>query len=213
MAPIIRGPDWSPPFHISTDVSDTTIGGVLGQKEGQETYAIYFISKNLTPTELNYTITENEFLVVVHSINKFLHYITGYEVFVHTDHSAIRFLINKPITNSRVTRWILLFQEFNITIIDRPGKENIVADFLSCIQHEDGTKPVDDIFPNEHLFVVSIKTPWFADIANYLATRKLPNHLSPPEKSRIIVHSSNYSWVDNYLFRTGPDIIIIRCVR
>ena len=30
--PILRGLDWSLPFHISTDASDTTIGGFLGQK-------------------------------------------------------------------------------------------------------------------------------------------------------------------------------------
>ena len=107
---------------------------------------MYFISKNLTPAELNYTVTEKEFLAVVYSINKFRHYITSYEVFVHTDHSSIRFLMNKPITNGRVTQWLLLLQEFNIIIIDRPGKENLATDFLSRIQHEDGTKPVDDTF-------------------------------------------------------------------
>ena len=89
------------------------------------------MSKNLSPAELNYIVTEKEFLAVVHAINKFRHYITGYEVFVHTDHSAIRFLMNKPITNGRVTRWIMLLQEFNITVIDRPGKDNLVVDFLS----------------------------------------------------------------------------------
>jgi hypothetical protein len=31
VAPVLRGPDWSFPFHISTDASDTTIGVVLGQ--------------------------------------------------------------------------------------------------------------------------------------------------------------------------------------
>ena len=97
-------------------------------------------------------------------------------------------------------------QEFNITVIDRPGKENLVADFLSHIQHDDGAKPIDDTFPDENLFVVSIQATWFAYIANYLATRKLPNHLSPHEKRRIVVH--NYSWVDNDLFHTGPNIII-----
>ena len=110
VAPILRGPDWSLPFHISTDASATAIKGVLGQKEGQARYAIYFISKNLTPAELNYIVTEKEFLAVVYSINKFHHYITGYEFFVHIDHSAIRFLMNKPITNGRVTRWLLILQ-------------------------------------------------------------------------------------------------------
>ena len=76
VAPILRGLGWSLPCHISTDASDMAIGGVLGQKEGQASYAIYFISKNLTPAELNYTVTKNEFLVVVYSINKFRDYIT-----------------------------------------------------------------------------------------------------------------------------------------
>jgi hypothetical protein len=118
MAPILRGPNWTLPFHISTDASDTAIVGVLGQKEDQQSYAIYFVSKNLSPTELNYTVTEKDFLAVVHAINKFHHYITGYEVFAHIDHSTIRFLMNKPITNGRVTRWLLLLQEFNVSVLD-----------------------------------------------------------------------------------------------
>ena len=61
VAPILRGPDWSLPFHISTDASVTAIGGVLGQKEGQAPYSIYFISKNLTLAELNYIVTEKKF--------------------------------------------------------------------------------------------------------------------------------------------------------
>jgi hypothetical protein len=131
VAPVLRGTNWNLPFHISIDASDTAIGGVLEQKEDQQSYAIYFVSKNLSPAELKYTVTEKEFLVVVYAINKFRHYITGYEVFVHTDHSAIRFLMNKSITNGRVTRWVLLLQEFNIIVLDRPGKDNVVADFLS----------------------------------------------------------------------------------
>ena len=72
----------------------------------------------------------------MHSINKFRHYITDYEIFVHNGHSSIKFLMNKPITNGRITRWFLLLQEFNITILDRPGRENLVVGFLSIINND-----------------------------------------------------------------------------
>ena len=98
-------------------------------------------------------------MVVVYSINKFRHYITSYEVFIHTDHSTIIFLMNKPITNGRITRWLLLLQEFNITIVDRPGKENQVADFLSRINYGGEMDPANDDFPDEHFFALLIKTP------------------------------------------------------
>jgi len=184
-APILRGPNWKLPFHISTDASDTTLGVVLGQKD-LVPYAIYYTSKNLTPTELNYTVTEKEFLVVVHAINKFRHYITGYETFVHTDHSAIRYLMNKLVTNGRVTRWLLLLQEFNITVLDRPGKQNTVADFLTRIQNTKEDSLVEHKFPDEYLFAVTTKTPWYAYTADYLVIGKLAPHLFPSESRRII---------------------------
>ena len=89
----------------------------------------------------------------------------------------------------------------------------MLADFLSRIKNEDDDIPVYDIFLDEHLFSLSINTPWFADMENYLATRKLPPHLSPHEKRIIIMKSANYSWVGHESFCTGPDLIIRRCVR
>ena len=41
---------------------------------------------------------------------------------------------------------------------------------------------VKDQFPDEHLFVVIVRTPWYADVANYLAVGKLPKHLTPNER-------------------------------
>ena len=38
--PILRGPNWTLPFHMSTNASDSALGVVLGQKEGQQHYAI-----------------------------------------------------------------------------------------------------------------------------------------------------------------------------
>ena len=33
IAPILRGPNWTLPFHISSDASDIAIGAVLGQQD------------------------------------------------------------------------------------------------------------------------------------------------------------------------------------
>jgi hypothetical protein len=108
--------------------------------------------------------------------------------------------MNKPITNGRVTRWLLLLQEFDITILDKPGRENVVVDFLSRINNEGDVSPMEDTFPDEHLFSLSINTPWFADIANYLAAGKLPQHLSPKERQRVVRQSAMYSWIEGQLF-------------
>ena len=142
------------------------------------TYAIYFISKNLTAAELNYTVTKKEMLAVVHAVNKFRHYITGYEIFVHTDHFAWRHLINKSITNGQITRWLLLMQEFNITVLYRLGRENQVADFLSRLHNTGEVVPILDSFHDEHLFAIYVITPWYADIANYLSSGQLPPSMS-----------------------------------
>ena len=187
---VLRGPNWDLPFQISSDALDIAVGAVLGQEEDNKPYAIYYISKNLSPVELNYTITEKEFLAVIHDVNKFRHYITGYPVILYTEHYAIKYLANKPITNGRITRWLILLQEFDITIKDRPGKENPVADFLSRMPKLIDAAVVEDQFLDEHLFVVAVKVPWYADVANYLVVGKLPKHLTPNEQKQIVQRSA-----------------------
>ena len=83
-------------------------------------------------------MTEKELLAVMHSLNKFRHYITGYQTFVHTDHAAIRYLMNKLDVNACIIRWLFLLQQFDLTIIDKPGKENVVANFLSRVNLSTG---------------------------------------------------------------------------
>lgn len=92
--------------------------------------SIYYIRKNISRVELNHTIIEKEFIVVVYAISKSRHHITKYLVYVHIDHSNIKYLINKPNVNGRIIRWLLLLQEFDLTIVDKLGKHNVIAYFL-----------------------------------------------------------------------------------
>ena len=61
--------------------------------------------------------------------------------------------MNKPTIIGKLARWLLLLQEFNITIVDKPRRANVVADYLSRIHHDDNdTTLIDDAFLDEHLF-------------------------------------------------------------
>ena len=129
-APILQGPTWELSFHIHTDASDKVTGEVRDKQEEKEPCAIYYISKNLVGDELNYMLAEKEFLSMAYAIKKFRHYITRYPMYIHINHYDIRYFMNKYDVNTRIIRWILLVQELDITILDKPKKHYVVADFF-----------------------------------------------------------------------------------
>ena len=71
-----------------------------------------------------------------------------------------------------------MLQEFDITILDSPAKDNVVVDFLSRLTISDDCTITEDSFPDEYLFSISTRAPWYVYIANYLVVGKFPQHLS-----------------------------------
>lgn len=186
-APILRGPNWALPFHIHVDASNKFLGEALGQIYDKLPYVIYFISKKFSKAEFNYTIIEKELLAIIHSLNKFRHYITRYQNFLHTNHATIKYLMNKPDVNARIIRWFLLLERFDLTIIDKPRKENVVAYFLSRLDLPAGDEGmVDDQLLDGHLFAILVLSPWFSHISNYLVAAIFPPNLSSRKKTRIV---------------------------
>jgi hypothetical protein len=74
--------------------------------------------------------------------------------------------MNKSMVGGRLVRWLLLLQEFDITMMDKSKKENVVVDFLSRLPTQLIEGVVDDSFPDEHFFSLTFYTPWFANISN-----------------------------------------------
>ena len=211
--PIMRSPNWDLPFEIMCDASDYAIGAVLGQREDKKDFVIYYASKTLDSAQANYTTTEKEFLVVVFALEKFRSYIVGSPVTLFTDHAALKYLLSKQDTKPRLTRWILLCQEFNLAIKDKNGVENVVADHLSRLVPESNSHgiPIGDSFPDEQLFAL-VHYPWYADIVNYLVTGQIPAQWTSQQKKKFLADIKKYYFDDPYLFIYCPDQIMRSCV-
>ena len=167
------------------DASDYALGAVLGQRKNKQFQPIYCANRTLNDTQQNYTTTEKELLAVVFAFEKFHSYLLLSKVIVYTDHAALKYLMAKKDAKPRLIRWILLLQEFDVEIRDKKGVENVVADHLSWLKNpEEGFENESSIkeeFPDEYLFSISI-TPWYVDIANFLASEILPPNLSYQQK-------------------------------
>ena len=66
---------------------------------------------------------------------------------------------------------------------------------------------INDFFPDEQLFAI-MGEPWFADIVNYLVTRKIPAEWSKQDRYRFHAQMKYFYWDDPYLFKYCPDQIL-----
>nr|GEW15057.1 DNA-directed DNA polymerase [Tanacetum cinerariifolium] len=115
---------------------------------------------------------EKEMLAVVYAFEKFRPYLVLSKSIVYTDHSALKYLLNKQDAKPRLIRWVLLLQEFDIIIRDKKGTENLAVGHLSRLKnpHKDEfeNKDMNENFPFETLGKISSRnTPCFSDFANF----------------------------------------------
>ena len=162
---------------------------------------------------MNYTTTEKELLAIVFACEKFGSYLVGSPVVVFSDHATLTYLLSKKDSKARLVQWILLLQEFNITIKDKKGTENVVADHLSrlIIDSTIDITQINDYFPDEYLLSVAIM-PWFVNIVNFLATGDLSAHWSTQDRRKFLNEVKNFYQDDPYLFKYCPDQIFRRCI-
>ena len=179
-APIVVAPDWDLLFELMCNASDYAIGAVLGQKRDRIFQVIHYASHTLNDAQLNYATTEKELLAIVFTFDKFRPYLIGNKVIVHFDHSTIKYLMTKKDAKSRLIRWVLLLQEFDLEIKDKKGTKNLFADHLSRLEGPRDEVQVNDDFLDEQLLAIGdTKTvPWFADYVNYLVAKVIPPDFS-----------------------------------
>nr|GEY10445.1 reverse transcriptase domain-containing protein [Tanacetum cinerariifolium] len=154
---------WDDPFLFKIYADQVIQRAVLRQQKMKHFQAIHYASKTMTEAQIHYTTTKKEILAVVYAFEKFRPYLVLSKSIAYTDHSALKYLLSKQDAKPRLLWWVLLLQEFDITIRDKKGSENLAADHLSRLEnpHKDvfENKDINENFPLETLGSISSERP------------------------------------------------------
>ncbi|RDX75716.1 Retrovirus-related Pol polyprotein, partial [Mucuna pruriens] len=202
-ARILQTSNWELPFKLMCDASNLTLGVVLDQIAGvgKPMNVIAYASRTMDSAQT----TEKELLAIVFALNKFRPYLLGSKIIVFFDHATLRFLLKKLGAKLKLLGWMLFRQELNIEIRDKKGAKSSIVDHLSRIEREIDLMPIRDEFPDEQLLHITMPTPWFADICNFVATSQFPLEASRLYMERLQNDAKYYIWDAPYLWRLCND--------
>ncbi len=155
-APILRHPDPERQFTVEADASNTGVGAVLSQRQGEpaKLYPCAFFSRKLSAAERNYDVGNRELLAMKLALEEWRHWLEGttHPFIVLTDHKNLEYLRSAKRLNPRQARWALFFTRFHFTVTYRPGTKNTKADALSRqVECVEPSSPIENIIPEKIL--------------------------------------------------------------
>jgi hypothetical protein len=211
--PILVLLDWSKEFHVNVDASSIALGFVLAQPRfGDIDHPLAFSSRKLSTTEMNHTTIEREGLAMVYVLQKFCHYLLGGHFKMFTDHSMLKYLVNKPVLGGRICRWLLLFQEYDFETVVKRGRMNKGPDHLSRLEHGEEPTSLEDTLTDAQLLAIRKIYDHFAEIVQFLSTGMVPSDYTIIHKKQLVVRVTDFSLIFRQLYNMGPDEILRRCV-
>ena len=122
------------------------------QDDGTEK-VIAYASRSLSKPERNYCVTRKELLAVVYFIRYFRSYLLGQTFTLRTDHGSLLWLRNFKQPEGQLARWLEQLQEYQFTIVHRPGRKHGNADALSRIPCPQCHRPSHEYTPQPPLVI------------------------------------------------------------
>jgi hypothetical protein len=148
-------------------------------------------------------------LAAVHAVKRLQHYILLCKNTVVADINPFQYVLTRRIIGRKNNKWIVILQEFDLDFASTKSTKLLVfVKLISKFPQLDEEIIHEDLFADEHIFLISSSDPWYGDILIYIQTLKLSHHLSRDDRRRIHHQEKNYLIIDDTLYHRGVDNIL-----
>ncbi len=107
--PVLAYPDFDREFALMTDASQFAIGAVLSQYHGKDDRPIGYISRQLSASEINFSVLEKEALAARWAMEQYRYFLLGRRFQLVTDQSSLKWLLSLKEPKGRLLRWCIAF--------------------------------------------------------------------------------------------------------
>jgi hypothetical protein len=126
-AHVLGLPDFSKPFTLEADASDTCIGAVLMQ----EGIPLFFLSKSLGPRAVGLSTYDKEALALIEALKKWKHYVSEAYLILRIDQQCLKYIGDQRLIQGIQNKLLIKLLGYNYKIEYKQCKENKVANALS----------------------------------------------------------------------------------
>ncbi|GBG78897.1 hypothetical protein CBR_g28611 [Chara braunii] len=130
-APVLKLPDPSLPFVLTTDASQYGIGAVLQQNDGNGLRPVEYMSKKIKTQKLQDSTYEKKLYALVSALKHWKHFLLGRHFKIFSDHSTLQWLKSQGELNDKLARYIQFIDMFDFELKHKKGCYNKVVDALS----------------------------------------------------------------------------------
>lgn len=132
---------------LHVDASGMAIGAALHQVIGDRLEPLGFYSKGLTTAQKKYSTYDRELLGMHNGVKYFRHMLSGRQFSIYTDQMPLiyAFQQNPEKASPRQARYLDLIGQYTTDLRHIKGSDNIIADFLSRINHQSNVNESEEV--------------------------------------------------------------------
>ena len=93
------------------------------------------------------------------------------------DSNPMWYLLSYRLLQGQAAKWVIVLQEFGLDFVSpKTTKALALATLMTDLPPLTASSPPKDDLPDDFLFIISTKDPWYGDILLYLRTQKFAAH-------------------------------------